>query len=749
LKTHPLFVTTPPGLESLLSEELRALGAGETRETYAGVHAIGDWRTACRIALWTRLANRVLLPLARFPIADAEALYEQARAIDWTAWFTVERSIAIEVAGRSSTVTHSHFAALRVKDAIADRFRAAGGKRPDVDTEHPDVTVHLHLDRDHAVLSLDLAGRSLHQRGYRGQAREAPLKENLAAGILLRADWPAIARTSAPLLDPMCGSGTLVIEAALMAADIAPGLLRARFGGAALACHDPAIWSELLTEARSRRDAGRERAPRLFGRDVDTAALAVARTNARRAGVDALIDWQACDVTAVRPPDDRCGLLVTNPPYGVRLGSEPELITLYSLFGNLLREHFGGWQAAVFTARADLTPRLGLRARKLYALKNGAIDCKLLLFAVPESPAVPATAGIDDASDFANRLRKNLQHLSRWARRQGVHCYRLYDADLPDYALAIDLYHCLGGGPDGDVHVVVQEYAAPKTVDPVRAEKRLRAALAATQAIAEVPSHQLHYRLRQAQKGRAQYQRQAEARTYHEVDEHGCRLLVNFDDYLDTGLFLDHRPLRRRIQRESRGKRFLNLFCYTASATVHAVRGGAAASVSVDLSPTYLEWARRNLELNDCAASIEAPGAAPQTAWRGPRTQLPRARTHRHRLLRADCLAWLEQQAALASPPQFDLILCDPPTFSNSKRTDNVLDVQRDHVALIRNCTRLLSVGGSLYFSTNRRRFKLDAEALADLDIVDITAQTLDEDFRRPPPPHRCWQIRLRPASSS
>jgi 23S rRNA (guanine2445-N2)-methyltransferase / 23S rRNA (guanine2069-N7)-methyltransferase len=728
----PVFVTTALGLEPLLLDELRALGADELRETRGGVHARADWRTACRLCLWSRTANRVLLPLAQFAIADAEDMYRQARTIDWRAWFDAKSTIAVEVAGRSNAIAHTHFAALRIKDAVVDCFRDAGEARPSIDVENPDVGLHLYLDRNAATLSFDLSGRSLHQRGYRSSAREAPLKETLAAGILLRADWPARAARGEALLDPLCGSGTLVIEAALMAFDIAPGLFLRRFGGAALAPHRPQIWNELLAEAEARRSAGLQRRLQLVGQDVDAAALRSAAANARRAGVEGRIEWREADLAQARPPDAAAGLLVTNPPYGVRLGSEGELIKLYSLLGATLRDRFSGWSAAVFTARPDLTPRLGLRAHKLYAMKNGAIDCKLLLFDIP---AVSATRG-DDAADFANRLRKNLQHLGRWARRNGVSCYRVYDADLPDYALAVDLY------ASEALHVHVREYAAPKTVDPVRAERRLRAALATIHEVLDVPSTHIHYKLHQPQKGDTQYQRQGAGEQFHVVEEHGCRLYVNFTDYLDTGLFLDHRAIRRRIQQEAAGLRFLNLFCYTGTATAHAAKGGARSTLSIDLSANYLEWARRNLELNDVAAGVEAKDAAAHTAWRGPRTRLDHGRGHAHRLLRADCLTWLRQQAQLPAPPQFDLIFCDPPTFSNSKRMQDVLDVQRDHVELICNAMRLLSADGRLYFSTNRRRFKFDNDALAAFTVSDITAQTLDEDFKRPPPPHRCWLIR-------
>jgi len=727
-----LFATSPRGLEPLLVQELLSLGAAEAAERRGGVAFTADLEGAYRACLWSRLASRILLPLCRYEIADAEALYRGARTYEWTQLFDVERRFAIEVAGRSPAVPHTHFAGLRIKDAIADAFREAYGRRPDVDTDNPDIRIHLHLDRQQASLALDLAGESLHRRGYRGKTGEAPLKENLACAILLRAGWPERARAAQPLLDPMCGSGTFLIEGAWMAGDVAPGLLRNRYGFEGWKQHDAALWAGLRAEARERASAGRAAIPALFGSDIDPRVLRAAEDNAHRAGVGDCIVWSQCEATEVRAPAGATsGLLVTNPPYGERLGAESELIKLYSLFGATLRQQFPGWRAAVFTGRPDLGPRFGLRAASLHSFYNGALPAKLLCFDLaPAAESAPAPSGPPQGGeDFANRLRKSLKHLSKWARRGGIDNYRVYDADLPDYALAIDLYQAeVGGGHE--LHVHVQEYAAPDSVDPVRAEKRLRQALAQLQHVLEVPASRLHYKLRQSQRGSAQYTRQNEQNRFARIREHGCALWVNFDDYLDTGVFLDHRPIRLRIQREAAGKRFLNLFCYTGSATAHAVVGGAAGSLSVDLSNTYLEWAERNLRLN---------GVEPQiTLTRGQSYGHVRAP---HKLLRADCLSWLAEQAADPRAPKFDLILCDPPTFSNSKKMEGVLDTQRDHAQMIEQAHALLAPGGVLYFSTNRRRFKLDEERLAALQPQDISPQTLDEDFKRPPPAHRCWRF--------
>ncbi|HXG28712.1 MAG TPA: bifunctional 23S rRNA (guanine(2069)-N(7))-methyltransferase RlmK/23S rRNA (guanine(2445)-N(2))-methyltransferase RlmL, partial [Nevskiales bacterium] len=484
-------------------------------------------------------------------------------------------------------------------------------------------------------------------------------------------------------------------------------------------------------EARRKTGLNRQLPP-LQGTDLDPAAVRAAQDNAQRAGLASQTRFAVADALDLRPVGVVPGLVVCNPPYGERLGQESELIKLYSLLGATLRQHFGGWKAAVFTGRPDLGPRLGLRAHDSYALYNGALPCRLLCFDIPAAEAAAASTG---GEDFANRLRKNLKHLQRWAAREGVSCYRAYDADLPDYAVAVDLYQSDG------LHAHVQEYAAPKSIDPVRAEKRLREALVQIRAALDIPAAQLHYKLRQAQKGGTQYEKQDAQGRFHAVEEHGVKLWVNFDDYLDTGLFLDHRPLRLRLQREARGKRFLNLFCYTGAATAHAAVGGARQTVSVDLSNTYLGWAARNLALNGLSSSFRRGpessdfGKTLDTGLRRYDEKSP------HQLIRTDCRQWLREQAALARPPQFDLIFCDPPTFSTSKKMTGTLDIQRDHAELIQHAARLLAPGGVLYFSTNRRGFKLDRESLADLKAEDITAQTLGEDFKRPPPAHRCWKI--------
>lgn len=718
------FATAPRNLGSLLAEELDRLGIRGATEARGGARFTGSLADGYRACLWSRVANRVLLQIAQFPATGVEALYAGAAQLPWEDHLDPDRTFAVRFEGFLHGVTDARYPALKVKDAIADRFTARIGRRPNVDPESPDLLIHCYVLKETATLGLDLSGASLHLRGYRESAGPAPLKENLAAAILLRAGWPDMAAEGASLVDPLCGSGTLVIEAALMAADIAPGLLR-RPGGPAFGFlgwrgHDPSVWAELLEEAEIRREAGLHRLPPLRGSDQSPLAIRAATANLARAGLAGRAELGVAKLAACRPRgEDEQGLLVANPPYGERLGAESGLPALYAELGGVLREHFEGWRAAVFTGNPDLGKVMGLRAERMHSLYNGPIECRLLHFDVTPNAFVsnqprplPRSEWGEGAEGLANRLVKNQKALRKWREANRVTCYRLYDADLPDYAVAVDVYEAKR------TWAVVQEYAPPPSVDPARARRRLREALGAVAEVLEIPEDLIHVKVRRKQKGASQYERQGPDRGqgghFHEVRENGHRFLVNFENYLDTGLFLDHRDTRRMVGALAAGRRFLNLFAYTGTATVYAAKGGADSTTTVDMSRTYLDWARRNLELN----GIGGMG---------------------HELIQADCLEWLRQ---VAGRRRFELIFLDPPTFSTSKRMEGTLDIQRDHVDLIRAACALLEPDGVLIFSNNLRRFRMDREALGDLDITDISAETLPRDFARNPRIHNCWRIR-------
>ncbi len=717
-----LFATTAKAMEPLLHTELTELGAAAVKSTRAGVRFEGDLRLAYRVCLWSRLASRVLLRIAQFNADTVEALYSGVHAIDWSEHLTPAQTFAVDFTAVQSNFTHAQYAALKAKDAIVDRLREQFGSRPSVDVEHPDVRINIHAQRGELSVYIDLSGDSLHRRGYRAEGVLAPLKENLAAAILMRADWPQRARNGDALVDPMCGSGTLVIEAALMAADIAPGLARKYYGFFGWRGHDAALWQDLRAEALTRRETGLNNLPPIRGYDVDAAAIRAALANIERANLRGHVHVERRDLATCPPPlHTTRGLVVVNPPYGQRLGAKSELATLYGQLGTHIKECYTGWRAAVFIADVELGKALGIHATRMHRLYNGALECTLLHFdietaafytehrsarAVQRAQELAQSPG---SAMFANRLRKNLKALKTWIRDTGIDCYRVYDADMPEYAVAIDLYH----GDRRYVHV--QEYEAPRTVDEDKARTRLREILAALPAVLEVTPDQIFLKTRRRQRGGGQYEKLGTQGAFIEVRESPARFLVNLSDYLDTGLFLDHRATRAWIGAHAKGARFLNLFCYTATATVHAVLGGATRSTSVDLSKTYLEWARRNFELNGIAGGA-------------------------HELIHADVRAWLEQAPAR----EYDLIFLDPPTFSSSKRMDGTLDIQRDHVPLIRAALRLLRADGQLVFSTNHQRFKFDAAALTDLAIADMSAETIPRDFARNPHIHRCWIVRPR-----
>lgn len=703
-------------MAQLLANELRALGALEVHQVQAGVAFTGPLELGYRACLWSRLASRVLLPIAHFEAPTPEALYEGVQTVRWQEHLERQGTLAVNFNSARSAITHTYYGALKVKDAIVDQFRQAHGVRPSVDLERPDVRINAHLHRDQATLSLDLSGDSLHRRGYRSEGGEAPLKENLAAAILLRAGWPAVAEQGGTLLDLMCGSGTLPIEGALIAADCAPGLGREYFGFYGWKGHQATLWKRLREEAHQRRTEGTKRLPRIVGYDAEPRAVQTALANVERAGLSGKVHLERRDLSHCRPlskGQQGPGMVVANPPYGERLGEVEELRELYAELGKQLMQHFAGWKAAVFTGNPELGRWIGLRAVLTNKMYNGPLECRLLRFEIqPRFLAPPKPLQKEEpkrgpgAEMFANRLRKNRRILGRWARRAEISCFRLYDADMPEYALAVDLYQ----GEALWAHV--QEYKPPDSIDANAAEARRREALTVIPEVLEIAEDQLFFKVRKRQKGSLQYEKMTAGGRFYEVREGACVFLVNFTGYLDTGLFLDHRPTREMIGELAGGRRFLNLFGYTGTATVQAAAGGATATTTVDMSHTYLEWARRNLQRNSFDDK-------------------------RHQLVQADCLEWLEQQRR----ERYGLIFLDPPTFSNSKRMNRNFDVQQDHAALIKKTAALLEPDGLLIFSSNFRRFRMDRDALTGLEVEEITRQTIPKDFARRPRIHSCWKI--------
>jgi len=712
-----LFATTARGFEELLKSELTELGAQDAKVAQGGVHYWADDETLYRTLLWSRLSSRILLPIVQAKVFSDLDLYSAVVGVNWLDYFDEKVHFFVDFNGTNQEIRHTQFGAMRVKDGIVDYFERHGRARPNVDKEQPDIRIHAYLNRDEVVLSLDLSGDALHMRGYREDTGKAPLRETLAAAIVLRSGW----QKGTPLVDPMCGSGTLLIEAAQMEAQIAPQLYRLHWGFDFWQGHNQAAWEKVKEEALVLAEAEkqRENPPHFYGFDLDHRVLQKAKQNAKNAGVAHLMQWQQGDVAAIKNPSPNvAGTVICNPPYGERLGTTPALIALYSVFGQRLKQQFAGWNASIFSGEPSLLDCLRLRSHRQFKAKNGPLDCVQKNYQIAErteQSAVENALEFDRTSsvssevavDFANRLQKNIKKIEKWAKQQGLDAYRLYDADLPEYNLAVDRY--------AD-HIVVQEYAAPKNIDENKARQRLLDAVNATLQVTGIETNKLILKVRQKQKGTNQYEKLANKGEYFYVNEYGAKLWVNLTDYLDTGLFLDHRLTRKMLGEMAQGKDFLNLFSYTGSATVHAALGKAKSTTTVDMSNTYLNWAEQNLLLND----IEGK---------------------QHKLIQADCLQWLEK-----CDRQFDLIFVDPPTFSNSKRMEDSWDVQRDHIKLMTNLKRILRPNGTIVFSNNKRGFKMDFAKLEELGLsaVEISHKTLPLDFERNKQIHNCWLVTLK-----
>jgi len=731
MKPLQLVATCARALEPLLADELQALFAQDVVAGDRIVTFSTSPEVVYRVLLGTRIANRVLLPVCTVPASDADEMYRGLCEHDWTKYLNPDISFCVDFIGESDAFRNSMFGAMRVKDALVDSTRV-GNNRASVARGHPDIRFNAVLlsDKkqvDRVQVAIDLGNGSLHKRGYRLQAGEAPLKETIAAGLLMRAGWPAIAAAGGALFDPFCGSGTILIEAALMAAKIPPGVYREQWGFAHCPWHDEGLWQGLLQAAKNRLlNIGAIDMPRIVGSDVLVTVIKKAQENIERAGLYECITVEAEHANDSVAPRTKNGLLICNPPYGERMDDDPDLLGLYANLGEKMGE-MHGWHGAVLTSDKLLAQAIGLRSHRSYRFDNGKIPCRLYLFelnernhfkpvlAVRQDDVLTETSLSDNARMLFNRLQKNLQKLQPWLKDSEVTCFRLYDADMPEYAFAIDVYQ---RADSRELHVHLQEYAPPKTVDELAAARRRDETQLAVSAALSIPLHRVHLKRRERQRGeKSQYKKRIESPVEGQqfpVQESGHSFMVDLQTYLDTGLFLDTRPVRQLLAEKARGTRFLNLFAYTASATVYAAKAGATSSLSIDMSATYLDWARRNFSAN-------------------------RLDTRKHVLLEQDCLQWLE-----TTSEEFDLIYLDPPTFSNSKRMQTTLDVQRDQINLIGYALDLLSENGELVFVTNRQRFKLEEAVFIEhgWHPQNITAQTIDRDFQRSQKIHQCWLFR-------
>lgn len=720
------WVTCADGLELLLEEEITLLGATHIERRTGRLIFKGTLETAYRICLWSRLASRVVMPIYEHELEHthdvrdvAEELFEGAVNFDWSLIFAPQSTFAIRLHVERDIKVNTQFATLRVKDGVVDSFMDTVGKRPSIDIKQPEITLYVLAGKTSHFYCLDLSGDSLHKRGYRHYMTDAPIKENLAAAILHKAQIATLKPDL--ILDPMCGSGTFIIESLMILTDRAPGLTR-RFGFNGWHGHDHDLWTQIKSEATARHEAAlNQPLPQIHAYDADWDAVKATRLNLVAAGFEPILhqikieertlaDWPDFNLQA-----GQRAFVVTNPPYGERLGEKASNKALYMGISSRLQTFFPYQPVAVIAAQVEQADVLALNDPKTLRLMNGKLPIYVRLGEVKAAPvqqpflqtwhAEPVE--VEGAQDFVNRLQKNMTALKKWAVKEQVYCLRLYDADLPDFNVAVDLY--------GD-RLHVQEYAPPKTIDPEKAKKRFNLALAAIRAVTGLNRDAIFIKTRAKQSGKTQYEKQSTASKRFVVREGNAQLLVNLTDYLDTGLFLDHRPIRLRIAEEVRGKHFLNMYSYTSTASVHAALAGAASTTSVDLSNTYLNWSKENFVLNGLTVDHA---------------------DEQHLFFAADCFEWLKE-----GHEQYDMIFIDPPTFSNSKKFHGTFDVQRDHISLLKRAMNRLSSGGVVYFSNNYRGFEMDEEILAMFDVVEITASTIAPDFKRNQKIHRAWQIR-------
>ena len=759
--------TCPKGFEKLLAEELASFKIPQVRQLRGRVAFGGEVADAYRACLWSRLASRVLLVLGRVGARDADEIYEGIRGIDWEPQLPVGATFVIDAHGTNENLRNTQFLALRSKDAVSDALFSARGMKPVVDTERPDVIIDVRLVRDRATIAIDLTGEPLFHRGYDSRAarRVAPLRADYAAMILAAGRWYRNVRHGDPTLCALwAGQGSVLVEAAAEALDRAPGLLRARWGFEGWGGHDASAWDELLSEADERADAGAQNRLALYAADTRPGAEAACRGALRAAGLDCELVWAspADAVDAARAAGDdsltTCDLSWIGED---ELATEASALTAASAAAGL--------NVAALVRDSSIDAALQSAPAEVFDVIAGRDPATVRCFdlvpgeSAPEPASVTLAGGervnvLVPASDqFAARLVKVAKLRAKWGRRQDVTCYRVYDADLPDYAVAIELYE---GSETPGRWLQISEYAAPKDIDPDLARRRLMDVLAIAPRVMGVGPANVNLRVRSRARGGSQYadegsiasreahaagsegrgeysrvrgQRADQRRRHkpsltdlpegaHLVDEGGLTFEVNFSARLDCGIFLDHRDTRamvREMMKKTVGsKRFLNLFAYTGTATCYAADGGAKYTTTVDLSRPSLDWARRNMARN---------------GFTGPE----------HEFVQADVIEWVSEQRH--TPNRWDLVFCDVPTFSNSQRMrKSSWDVQRDHSELIIGVSRLLTRNGCAIFSCNLRGFKPDVEKLERAGVVleDITASTIPEDFKRNAKIHHAYIVR-------
>jgi len=727
------FARCAGGFEDVIDGELRSLRARRVRPQVGGVIFFGTLADAYRACLWLRCATRVQLVLARVSSLDADALYQGVYDLPWEKHIRPGATIAVDAHGENPELRNTKFVALKVKDAVCDRMREMTGTRPDVDAKDPDFAINVAVHPKKATIYLNLSGASLHRRGYRqdGVQTQAPLKETLAAGILLAAGWQEIADDGGYFADPMCGSGTFGIEAAMMAAHVAPGLLRKRWGFEGWQGHRPDLWEKTRAAAQAQDSIPQD--ARVLCGDLDAAAIDIARANASRAGVDGLMAFAVADAARLGKSlrrlgriDGAGGLLACNPPYGQRLLSHEELPQVNAALSTAAQAVPHDWRLALVTPDTGLDSALGRVPQTIIECHNGPIRVWVRLYEAGErrqtisvvslgGTQVQVPVAEPHSEQFAARLRKVARERARWARKAQVSCYRVYDADLPDYAVTVDLYQ--GAADDeGQRYCVVEERQRPGSIDLQRASRRFADAVAIASAVLDVPlSHMVDRPWRDRRDDASATERAAHVPLV--VCEDGCLFSVDLGRQ-QTGLPLAQRSVRKLVGSMSRDARVAGLFATSGAALVHAAKNGAATVTGVDGSSEWAQGMRRALLGNGFAGKAHQVACADVREWLGRE-----ARAHR----------------------TYDLLVCLAPSWLPQRDTGGAeWDLVRDHFPLLADAARVLAPGGQIVFAYDDQGLRLDFDALqsAGLMVENASGRVVPHDFERSHASPRCFVLR-------
>ncbi len=706
---HQAYASCPKHLELLLKDELISLGAQDVAEKLSGVVFFASSEVLMRTLLWSRLSNRILVMINQIKINDSEDLYNAIYKTDWQNQVrNTPQTLAINFKGTNKELRNTQYSSQVVKDAICDRLREVNDSRPDIVKSNADLSVSVILKHNQILVYQDISGRSLHLRGYRQSLTKAPLKENLAAAVLIRANWPELSKQNYNLIDPMCGSGTFLTEGYLMACDIAPGLTNPHYSVETWCEFNEDKWNELLFEAKTRMIAGVEKFQgQIIGADHHKDSVKITEEHAYQLNAEDKIQCQYKTFDNFHIPAKN-NLIVCNPPYGVRLKKNVD--ATWRQLGQWMATKALGAKAAIMTYAKSQGFMLGFRAKKSWQLMNGDLAITLITFDIEakkklNSPEGQKHALPETAQMVANRIKKNMSRLKKWIKNEDINAYRIYDADIPEYAVAIDVYN---------EHINIQEYKAPNTIPEKKTKKRLEDAVLGAQVALNIKNDKVHIKTRQKQSSNFQYENKQVDSGDIIVHEQDRKYIVNLEKYLDTGLFIDHRWIRSYIQQNAKGTAFLNLFSYTGSVTVAAATGGAVSTVSVDTSKAYLSWAQENFRIN-------------------------RMNVFSHKLVRSDVLEYLGD-----CKQKFDMVFVDPPTYSNSHSRETDWDVQRDHKQLLLACKMVLNPNGVILFSNNYKKFMLDEELNDYFEIEDLTQKSISPDFVKSKIKRVCYQLKLK-----